>query len=147
MAVQLSVPASGADLPVFDQALLVGRAEALLIALDRPEAELSVSLVEDSEMAEMNEQYRGRSGPTDVLSFSLLEGEFAEHNRGMLGDVIMGLGVAERQAAELGHSLDEELLRLLIHGALHLLGHDHEEDAEAEVMEAQERELLSRLTQ
>lgn len=145
MAVQLSVPASGADLPAFDPGRLRARAEALLVALDRPEAELSVSLVEDAEIAEMNEQYRGRSGPTDVLSFSLLEGEFAEHNRGMLGDVIVGLGVADRQATELGHSLDEELLRLLIHGALHLLGHDHEEDAEAEVMEAQERDLFSKL--
>ncbi len=146
MAVQLSVPASGADRPIFDEALLRARAEALLVALERSDAELSVSLVADADIAEMNEQYRERSGPTDVLSFSLVEGEFAEHNQGMLGDVIVGLGVADRQARELGHGLDEELLRLLIHGALHLIGYDHEDDGEAEVMEARERELWARLT-
>ena len=75
---------------------------------------------------------RGRAGPTDVLSFSLLEGEQAGHRGALLGDVVIGLAVAERQARERGHGLVEELDRLLIHGLLHLLGHDHEEPAEAQ---------------
>jgi len=76
-----------------------------------------------------------------VLSFSLLEGEGAEHRGALLGDVVLCLPVARRQAAEQGHGLDTELLRLLVHGVLHLLGHDHERDDEAAVMEAEERRL------
>ena len=146
MPVQFSGPIEGSAATPFDQPAFLARAEALLVALDQPDAELSVSLVPDAEIAEMNEQFRGRQGPTDVLSFSLREGEFREHSHGLLGDVIVGLGVAERQAGELGHSLDEELLRLLIHGTLHLLGYDHEEEEEAAEMEARELRLLAQLS-
>jgi len=124
-----------------DAAGLVARGEALLAALGRPEAELSLVLVDEATMAGLNARYRGREGPTDVLSFSLLEGEGAEHRGALLGDVVLCLPVARRQAAEQGHGLDTELLRLLVHGVLHLLGHDHERDDEAAVMEAEERRL------
>ena len=70
--------------------------------------------------------------PTDVLSFSLLEGEDAEHRGALLGDVVIGVETAARQArAAPPRSLDEEVARLLIHGTLHLLGHDHEQAEEA----------------
>ncbi len=141
MPVHVSGPPPEVDAQAFDTEGFIRRAERLLGALEVPDAELSISLVGDQAMAEMNQRFRGRDGPTDVLSFSLLEGEHAEHRGGMLGDVVLDVDVAGRQADSLGHSLDEELLRLLIHGALHLLGFDHELEEDATVMEAREREL------
>ena len=98
-------------------------------------------LVDDAEIAELNERFRGKRGPTDVLSFSLLEGAHAERAGALLGDVVMGVGVARRQAARGRRTLDDELARLLIHGVLHLVGHDHEKDDEAARMRAEERRL------
>lgn len=145
MSVRLTGPPAEAGETGFDPERLVRRAEALLAALGRSEAELSVALVDEPAMAELNVRWRGREGPTDVLSFSLLEGEGAEHHRGLLGDVVLCLPVAARQARTLRHDLDEELLRLLIHGTLHLLGHDHEREDEAAVMQAEERRLWEAL--
>jgi rRNA maturation RNase YbeY len=139
MSALITGPPSG--LPAFDVDRFQERADAVLEAAGEPGAELSVALVDDAEIATLNEQYRDKEGPTDVLSFSLLEGDHVERRGGMLGDVVIAVPVADRQARELGHDLDEELLRLLIHGALHLLGFDHEEDEEARVMEAREREV------
>lgn len=145
MAIRLTGPPGDGAVPGFDRRALVTRSEGLLAALDQPDAELSLSLVDDATMAEMNERFRGREGPTDVLSFSLVEGEHAEHRGALLGDVIVDWEVASRQAATIGHSLDDELLRLVIHGTLHLLGFDHEQPAEARVMEARELELWDEL--
>lgn len=144
--VHVSGPPPEVDAQAFDAEGFVQRAERLLGALEVPDAELSISLVGDQAMAEMNQRFRGRDGPTDVLSFSLLEGEHAEHRGGMLGDVVLDVDVAGRQAHSFGHSLDEELLRLLIHGALHLLGFDHELEDDATVMEARARELRAQLS-
>jgi rRNA maturation RNase YbeY len=120
---------------------LVRRARCVLSSLDQRGAELSLVLAADPEMAELNARFRGREGPTDVLSFSLLEGSGAEFRGGLLGDVVIGVEVAARQARRRGRSLDDEVARLMIHGVLHLLGYDHERDAEARVMRAQERRL------
>ena len=90
-------------------------------------------------------EYRGVQGPTDVLSFSLLEGEAAEHRGGLLGDVVIGVETAARQARERHRGLDREVVRLLIHGVLHLVGHDHEEPGQASAMRAEERRVWSRL--
>jgi len=143
MSARLAV--SEEEASAFDAALLERRAEALLRALGHAGAELSVSLVGDAEMAELNARFRGRRGPTDVLSFSLVEGEHAGYRGALLGDVVIGVAVARRQAKAAGHGLDEELARLLIHGALHLLGHDHERDEDARVMEALERRLFDEI--
>lgn len=121
--------------------------ERLLLALDLREAELSIQLVDDAEMTLLNEHYRGKAGPTDVLSFSLATGEHAEYCGGLLGDVVIDFAQATRQAAELGHGVEEELLRLLVHGVLHLLGYDHEIDADAERMQAEEARLWEFLDQ
>lgn len=145
MSVRLVGPPRGASSPGFDRAVLRRRARVLLEALDQVGAELSISLVDDAAMAEMNQRWRGRSGPTDVLSFSLLEGEHAEHRGGLLGDVVIDLQQAARQAPELGRGLDDELGRLLIHGTLHLLGYDHEEPEEAAEMERREGELWAKI--
>ncbi len=128
-------------LPRVDRRRLRSLAGRILRELDLARAELSIALVDDEAIAELNEQYRGRTGPTDVLSFSLLEGVHADHRGGMLGDVIVSLETAAVQARRGRRSLDDEVLRLLIHGTLHLVGHDHEEDDEARRMRAEERRV------
>jgi len=115
--------------------------------LDREEAppfaELSIAVVGLAEMTELNTQYRGKEGPTDVLSFECDDLCAAEPDEPVtLGDVVIAPEVAEAQAVEYGHTVEEELNLLLVHGVLHLLGYDHIEDADASVMQARERALL-----
>jgi probable rRNA maturation factor len=128
-------------LPRVDRRRLRRRAGAVLRALDRADSELSVALVDDVAIAELNERHRDRPRATDVLSFSLLDGPHSERRGALLGDVVVSLETAERQARRAGRSLDDEVLRLLIHGVLHLLGHDHEAPGEARVMRAEERRV------
>lgn len=104
-------------------------------------AELSVALLDDAEIARMNEEYLEHQGPTDVISFAL-------HHRGdpPLGDVYVGVEQAVRQAAEFGASPAEEVLRLAVHGTLHVLGYDHPKEAgraESEMFARQEALLKS----
>lgn len=110
-----------------------------------PYAELSIAVVELAEMTELNERYRGKSGPTDVLSFECddLCATADADEPVTLGDVVIAPEVAEAQAEEYGHTIEEELNLLLVHGVLHLLGYDHEDDGDAEVMQARERALLT----
>ena len=117
-------------------------------ALEREEApdavELSIALVSLAEMTELNGRYREKEGPTDVLSFPC-DDPCAVVEPGepvALGDVVIAPEVAEAQAAEYGHSVEEELNLLLVHGVLHLLGYDHESDEDAAVMQARERAVL-----
>jgi len=145
MSVRIAAPPPEGGLPEPDLPALEERATALLRALGQEASELSVALVDDRTMAMLNQRHRGKAGPTDVLSFSLLEGPHAEHRGGLLGDIVIDLEVARRQAREVGHGLDQELLRLLIHGTLHLLGHDHERAVEALVMKQREDELWATL--
>lgn len=117
---------------------------------EKPEnAEVSVSFVDDAEIAQLNEEYRGKVGPTDVLSFECdnLEDEMSgfglEEDIYELGDIVIAVDVAERQTKEFGTNLEEEITLLLVHGLLHLCGYDHIEDDEAEIMEAREAELIA----
>jgi len=115
--------------------------------LDREEApvytELSIAVVDLAEMTELNERYRGASGPTDVLSFECDDLCAADVDEPVtLGDVVIAPEVAENQAEEYGHTVEEELNLLLVHGVLHLLGYDHEADEDASAMQARERALL-----
>lgn len=114
--------------------------------LDLPDpAEVSITFVSDDDMAQLNRRHRGKTGPTDVLSFECdnLDDGFPEDG-GIFeaGDIIVAPEVAARQAEELGHTFTEEVDTLLVHGILHLLGHDHIEDAEAEEMQAAQDALL-----
>ncbi|HEY5517267.1 MAG TPA: rRNA maturation RNase YbeY [Coriobacteriia bacterium] len=111
---------------------------------EAPDAiELSVALVDDDEIAHLNEHYRGIAGPTDVLSFGCDDPCPAGSDEPItIGDVIIAPEVARRQAAELGTTVEDELDLLLVHGILHLLGYDHESDADAAAMQARERVLL-----
>ncbi|MCB0354871.1 MAG: rRNA maturation RNase YbeY [Bdellovibrionales bacterium] len=105
--------------------------------------EVSIVFTTDSDIQALNKNYRAKDKPTDVLSFSLLEG--APVPTQSLGDVVISLDTAERQAKVLGVPLDDELLRLLIHGLLHLIGYDHENvpKEEANRMKAREDELFN----
>ncbi|GAV31150.1 MAG: rRNA maturation RNase YbeY [Anaerosomatales bacterium] len=107
------------------------------------ESELSIAIVDVEEMARLNEQYRGIEGPTDVLSFGCDDPCLATEGEPIvLGDVIIAPEVAERQAQELGVTVESELNLLLVHGILHLFGYDHESDEDAAVMQARERAVL-----
>jgi len=139
--VRIAGPPRRRDGPALDRRRLRSRAVALLRELGHARSELSLSLVDDATIAELNHQWRGREGPTDVLSFSLLEGEHSEHRGRLLGEVVIGVDAAARQAHRGRRPLDAELLRLLVHGVLHLLGHDHQEAGEARRMRAEERRL------
>lgn len=122
-----------------DGRALVATARRLLAALDEANAALSLSLVGDEAIRALNLKYRGRNAPTDVLSFPL-DGAPAEAER-LLGDVVISVETALRQAADYDAPLQREIYRLLIHGMLHLKGHDHERPAERRVMEREERRL------
>jgi probable rRNA maturation factor len=108
------------------------------------EAELSIALVSIEEMGHLNERYRGVAGPTDVLSFGCDEPCAAGSGEPItLGDVIIAPDVAERQASELGTTVEAELNLLLVHGVLHLLGYEHDADEAAAAMAAREKVLLA----
>lgn len=116
--------------------------------LEREEApdavELSIAIVEITEMADLNATYRQKDGPTDVLSFPCDDPcpVTGPDEPVMLGDVVIAPEVAIAQAIEYGHTVEEELNLLLVHGVLHLMGYDHESDDDAAVMQARERVLL-----
>ena len=125
--------------PGFDTPALRRRAAVVVAAAGVQMHEICVTLVSDRRIHELNRDYRAKDRPTDVLSFAQNEGELAELNPTVLGDVIISLETAERQRE--GRTLMDETTHLLIHGVLHLMGYDHMEDAEAEVMEAEERRI------
>ena len=126
----------------FDTASLHEVAEQILSILQLQGVELSVLLCNDSFIHPLNRDYRGKDKATDVLSFAQREGEGADADDPLLGDVIISVETAERQAAERNIKISDELQLLLTHGILHLLGYDHIDDDDAEIMEALEREIL-----
>jgi rRNA maturation RNase YbeY len=126
-------------------------AEVLMRLIEREDCELSILLTGDLHMRRLNAYYRFRDKPTDVLSFvqmeagkpegfALAEGEYRPPDSIFLGDVVISLETAARQARELKLTVAQRLRTLLVHGVLHLLGYDHMRKAEAAVMfEYQER--------
>ncbi|MHC1742294.1 MAG: rRNA maturation RNase YbeY [Syntrophobacteraceae bacterium] len=121
-------------------------AKKILSALGCTESELSISLVDDEEMARLNSEYRGIEATTDVLSFPMHEGEFDAIAPEMLGDVVISAPTAQEMADLHGCSLQTILDLLLVHGTLHLLGLDHEEGPDAaRLMHRKTLELLKML--
>jgi probable rRNA maturation factor len=137
-------------------------ARKLLREVDEADSALSISLVDDERIRALNREHRGKDKPTDVLSFPLYDpedpsmkpcAEVSKHQgdngrddgapERLLGDVVISIDTARRQAAEYDAPLENELHRLLIHGILHVLGHDHEEAEERAAMEAEERRLAA----
>jgi probable rRNA maturation factor len=152
------------DAPPLDGRRWATLAEQVLEAEGvRGDTELSVLFVDESAMAALNERFMGSTGPTDVLAFPI-DGELVEPGRWpdggtegpertladqaemplLLGDVVICPAVAARQAPEHAGDLEGELALLLVHGVLHLLGHDHADDEQRAVMQARERDLLAR---
>ena len=105
-------------------------------AFDRTGKRGDVSLVfcDDTFIQDLNERYLKRPGPTDVLSFSLLEGEDGEFRKGLLGDIVISVDTATRQAEQMKHSLEKEVMILFIHGLLHLLGYTHDSETDEKEM-------------
>ena len=108
-------------------------------------AELSVLLCDDPFIQTLNATWRQKDEPTDVLSFAMGEGEDAGLNEDLLGDVVISVDTAARQAETEGHTLEAELRVLLVHGVLHLCGYDHIEPDDAVEMRAKEAECLAAL--
>ncbi len=98
-------------------------------------------------MRSLNRRYRGIDRTTDVLSFSFREGAFGDLRPEALGDIVISVPRADRQAREAGHPLNHEIEILLIHGLVHLLGYDHERSpSEARRMQLRERQFLERIS-
>jgi len=122
---------------------------SLLAAIGRSDASLSLSFVGDAAMRRLNREHREKDRTTDVLSFPLYEPFTAPKKPGvhepelMLGDIIISVDVAVRQAAAYEAGLDDEIERLLVHGVAHLLGHDHEELSDRRRMLRQEKRLAA----
>ena len=115
-------------------------ATAALAALGGVDGEVVVLLTDDAAVHELNARFRGKDKPTNVLSFPA-----PETARPHLGDLVLASGVCIAEAAEQGKTVGDHLSHLVVHGVLHLLGHDHEADEEAETMEAHERAVLATL--
>ena len=120
-----------------------------LIDTDRP-VELSVRLTGDEQVRALNAEWRGKDRPTNVLSFPLAEQEELAEASGdgpelMLGDIVLAHGVCSREAAEKDISMERHAAHLLVHGTLHLLGYDHQDDESAADMESRETKALALL--
>jgi probable rRNA maturation factor len=122
-------------------------AQTILNASGCPDGELSVLIVDDAAIRVINRDYLQRDRATNVISFSMQEGEQAGLHPNLLGDVVISAETAARDAAEAGLRFESELYFLLLHGILHLLGYDHERGSaeQAEQMEAREIELFDLL--
>jgi probable rRNA maturation factor len=109
-----------------------------------PESELSISLVDMEEMSSLHMRWLDESGPTDVLSFPMdeLKPNSSSDGPGILGDIVLCPEYAKKQAVEIGHSLQDELEVLVVHGVLHLLGFDHRENDEKTMMFSRQDEIL-----
>ena len=126
--------------------LLKTRGESILLILEHENHELSVLLSDDKNIRTLNKQYRGIDQTTDVLSFSQSKKEETEPSSHLMGDVVISTVTAKRQASEHGLTLEEEIVLLLIHGTLHLLGFDHERSGEESYqMKKKTQELFSRI--
>lgn len=138
VAVQYALPRAGLPAPqsfrAWAEAVLAGR---------RKQAEVVVRVVDEAESAELNETYRHKKGPTNVLSFPF------EAPPGMelplLGDLVICAPVVAREACEQGKEERAHWAHMTVHGVLHLLGYDHLDDDEARIMEGLEREILAKM--
>lgn len=105
----------------------------------------SILFCSDSYIRKLNREYRRVDASTDVLAFSMHEGKFSKVHPGVLGDVVISLETASRQAKRFRHSLNKEIVLLVIHGILHLVGYDHLKKKDKEKMHKREKEILKSL--
>jgi probable rRNA maturation factor len=115
------------------------------LASQPKQKEITIRIVDVSEMTALNEHYRKKKGPTNVLSFPADLPESMQDSHALLGDIVICATVVIREAAEQHKTVEAHWAHMVVHGVLHLLGHDHEKDDEAEVMEALEINILQQL--
>ena len=129
-------------LPDFEKITLVAAAAALdnLPPTEKDFGDTTILLTDDETVRNLNARFRGKDAPTNVLSFPA-----HDTAHGHLGDIALAYGVCAREAAEQGKTLAAHLQHLVAHGVLHLVGYDHEDDGQAEVMEDLERRILAGL--
>ncbi len=108
-----------------DQKIIRRLARTILRELNQLDKEIGILFVDDRQIRELNQRYFKSDRPTNVISFPMAQGEFSEINPQLLGDVVISMETAVREAEESGLSLEEEVAFLLIHGILHLTGYDH----------------------
>lgn len=143
MSSKVSVLNRQARVPV-DRRKIGAAARRILKTLGYGGYELAVVLVDDREITRLNRQYLRRNRPTNVISFPMLEETPLSPRGRILGDVVISSETAEREAAEVGKKTEDEVLFLLIHGILHLVGYNHEKVRKDRVeMEAKEQELFA----
>ena len=119
------------------------KAKSILNALGSPNGQLSILIVGDQEIAKLNKTYLDRSGPTNVIAFPMQEGPFSHITPNLLGDVVISIDTAVREAQYTGITTEARFDHLLVHGILHLFGFDHETTSQqAEAMRIKEEELL-----
>ena len=143
MPVKIVGPPGGVLGSRVDAVLLRRRARGMLGCVGHSRSELSIALVDDEEIRSLTQAGRNKDRATDVLSFSLIDGDDLGERGGLMGDVVISVETAARQARERHRGLDEEVARLVIHGLLHILGFDHEEEHEARAMRREQRRLWS----
>jgi probable rRNA maturation factor len=129
---------------LFSSGLLEKAATAALDQQAAPDADLTIVLTDDATLLSLDREFLGKSAPTDVLSFPASETD-PETGRLYLGDIIISAQRAEIQSGARGHSLEAELSLLVVHGVLHLLGHDHAVADEKERMWSAQTDILTRL--
>lgn len=134
----IALPAGQEDV---DEPLLVRAVEATLRAHDVPRASISIALVDDPAIAEINKTHLNHQGPTDVITFDLRDEPAAP----VEGEIVVSIDTATRESAARGHDLSAELGLYVVHGTLHLLGYDDHEEADAARMHAREDEILTAL--
>lgn len=135
----------GIDIEIEDESWRAALPDAESLALEAAEAAtaeggMAILLTDDATVADLNQRFRDKAGPTNVLSFPA-----PDNPEGHLGDIALAYGVCAREAAEQGKSLAHHLQHLVAHGVLHLVGYDHQTETEAEEMEALERRILAGL--
>jgi probable rRNA maturation factor len=141
MSVEVAHQGAGKKLPA---GKLRKTAQSILALVGQADAELSLVLVGNAEIRKLNARYRRKDYPTDVLSFPI-EGASARPGR-LLGDVVISVEKADEQAKERGRTRNEEIVTLLIHGVVHLLGYDHERSAkDARAMKRLENKIYRQL--
>jgi len=158
MSVEVYIENAQTEIPVDEETLhLIRTVIAQAAAMEQvSDGEVSVVLVDDATMQQYNAQYRGVDKTTDVLSFSMLEGEDGEaedendagaqeHMPRLLGDILISMPRVQAQAEEYGHSFRRELGFLVVHGFLHLLGYDHDTPEAEQAMFSRQEQVLASL--
>lgn len=116
---------------------------AVLGALDCPDGEISILIVDNRQIEKLNRKYLNRNGPTNVIAFPMREGEFSHLTPQLLGDVVISIDTAAAEAQNSGISMEHRFNELLVHGILHLFGYDHEtSEQDARTMQRKSQEML-----